>query len=451
MSIKSIEHRLCCGFYDMAWLNLSAGIENLPDAADDGGNPAFSEIRTAIRKMFSEAAIPVADSLASGNSEGLSEGTEALLSLRGKLAATVELASRLSTEATVLRRSLLRRIAAGTDTAAVNVEDEVRSLLNKIFAGGDPMITNQRIGSMVSAFPARLTKTRFLDLVAGYLSLYNGQEDGEGLNAFLYRLRSAAAIPETAGDTTGVADMTEFETTVSKLREAAYGEIGSDLQAKADAAGEFIQSLNEMIGEIESVVRCINPLAAIGILQGLPKTIREDSSVADELAPAVRMQLHAAAGESVPGAEFDRAVGAAHAAMEQFFEPLSVLVEQETGRMQAAIDEMDDETAEEYVPLMKAARLMSTSAFADLTEKQAEAATPERVAACRDALFADLEVRLSGIPKAVTREWMAEVLAELPVWFESRTEVMEYMLQSLRGCRTEGEKEFAVKALRSIL
>ena len=51
----------------------------------------------------------------------------------------------------------------------------------------------------------------------------------------------------------------------------------------------------------------------------------------------------------------------------------------------------------------------------------------------------------------MVREIMAAVLAELPVWFDSRTEVMEYMLQSLQGCRTDGERRFAIRLLRAAL
>ena len=118
---------------------------------------------------------------------------------------------------------------------------------------------------------------------------------------------------------------------------------------------------------------------------------------------------------------------------------------------QSAIDAMDEETATAYIPVMKAARLLSTSAFASLSEEAAPAATPERVEACRDTLFKELSERFDGMPKALVREWMAEVCAELPVWFANRTEVMEYMQQSLRGCRTNGERRYAIAELRKKL
>ncbi len=173
--------------------------------------------------------------------------------------------------------------------------------------------------------------------------------------------------------------------------------------------------------------------------------------MASDLAPAVLCQLKRAAGQDTDDAEYEKLTAAAHDAMEQFFEPLSVLTETEIGRLQSAIDAMDEETATAYIPVMKAARLLSTSAFASLSEEAAPAATPERVEACRDTLFKELSERFDGMPKALVREWMAEVCAELPVWFANRTEVMEYMQQSLRGCRTNGERRYAIAELRKKL
>ena len=172
MSVKSIEHRLCCGFYDMAWLNLSAGIENLPE---DSGE---------LTKQWLSAALPMVKALQAEELSEVSEGTEKLLALRGEIAARVESLTTLRAEADVLRKAVERKASALKEMVPVDTDDEVRSLLSKIFAGNDPMMMNLRVQAMVGAFPARMTKTRFYDLLSGYLSLYNGQDDGEGLQAF---------------------------------------------------------------------------------------------------------------------------------------------------------------------------------------------------------------------------------------------------------------------------
>ena len=469
MSIKSIERRLCSSFYDMAWLNLSAGIENLPDAV--AGEDGFGELTEAFRKQFLASGQSLTEAIASDAADAVSEGTESLLGLREAIAQTAEELTLCRAEGRLLRNVLLRSEAAGMASGAVNVEDEVRELLGKLFSSEDPMITNLRIRSMVAAFPARMTRSRFYDRIAGYLSLYNGQEDGDGLDAFLYRLRGAAAVRSGSSDggndaagavSERAASVAFIDALLQPARDAVSasaadgtaedaGKTPEKVSSIADSLGEVNAKIDAAIGELESITRCINALAAIGLLTGMEQNPEADSSVVSDVRPAVSAQLRKAAGDSVDEEEYGRVTERAHAAMEQYFEPLSVLMETETGRLQAEIDKMDDASAEAYIPVMKAARLMSTSAFASLEHTPAVAVTPERVEECRDALIRELDGRFEGQPKPMVREIMAAVLAELPVWFENRTEVMEYMLQSLRGCRTDGEKRFAVRLLRAAL
>jgi|GEM_PF-2926451 hypothetical protein len=453
MSVKSIERRLCSSFYDMAWLNLSAGIENLPERAKEDGD-GFGLLTEVYRKLLLTNGQLLTDALKGGDEKEIAECTTILLSLRETLSDLAEELTVYRAEGRLLRNVLLRREASEQSQAAVNTDDEVCELLGKMFQSDDPMITNLRIRSMVAAFPARMTRNRFYDRIAGYLSLYNGQEDGEGLDAFCYRLRGAAAIRnggESGEGTDSVKQTLAFIDGLLAPAREAVGAEGADAVGVCDALGATNAKMDTAIGDIESITRCVNALAAIGLLSGMDGAIRENSSVADDLQPAVGLQLREARGITVDETEYADATARAHAAMEEYFEPLSVLMETETGRLQAEIDKMDDAAAEAYIPVMKAARLMSTSAFASLESEVYGAVTPEKVEECRDALARELDGRFEGQPKAMVREIMAAVLAELPVWFESRTEVMEYMLQSLQGCRTDGERRFAIRLLRAAL
>jgi len=441
MSIKNIEHRLCCGLYDMAWLNLSAGLENIPEMTEQ--EAATANLRPVFRRL-SEDGIAWSKAIREGDGNEIRALTDGLLGFRDDVAMQVEALTRYSSEATVLLRCLRRQAARREEPESFDTEEEVRALLGKIFEGTDQVITNLRIRSMVQAFPARMTKTRFFDMISGYLSLYKGQEDGEGLAAFCYRLRSAAAMDNGDGES-----MEMLESVLKPAREAALSDGEAASEELTGRLEEILRVISGCVSYLEDIARCINPMAVIGILQTLPMPVREDSTVADELEPSVALAFRKASGESVDESAYDRSLGVAHELMEQYFEPLSVLAEQETGRLQAAIDAMDDDSAAVYVPVMKATRLMSTSVFASLAEEPAPPVTQERLDACRDRLFGELEARLAGLPKSLTREWMGSVLSELPVWFESRTDVMQYMLSSLRGCRTDGERRLAVAMLRN--
>lgn len=445
MSTKSITRRLCSGFYDLAWLNVSAGIENLPDPAASEGDGSFKSLREGLGRSLPAEADRLMSALSADDREAVTAATEQLLAMREKVAETTEKLSGCRKRAEILTRALERRRAAGESVVPdVDTEEEVRRLLGKMFSSEDPVITNLRIQYMVSVFPARMTRKKLYDLISGYLSIYVKQ-DSAGLESFLYRLRGAAVLSEQ-------------KDTVTEAAEGILDAADALLRAETDtqetdtlaALTALTAELKVTEGYLESVERCINPLAAIGILSGLSFDITENSTVHDDLFPAVRLQIRQASGESVDASELSKRMASAYDAMEQWFEPLSVLVDKETGRLQEAIDDMDDESAVSFIPVMKAARLLSTSAFASLSEDSSHTVEPEEVETAKKKLLEAVDKAFEDKPKALTRELTASILSELPVWFENRTEVMNYMLQSLSGCRTDGERRYAVLALRKL-
>ena len=96
MSIKSIERRLCSSFFDMAWLNLSAGIENLPEIASD--KDGFGTLTEDFRKQFLTEGRALTEAFASGDREAVSAGTEKILALRALIAAVAEELTRYRAE-----------------------------------------------------------------------------------------------------------------------------------------------------------------------------------------------------------------------------------------------------------------------------------------------------------------------------------------------------------------
>ena len=68
-----------------------------------------------------------------------------------------------------------------------------------------------------------------------------------------------------------------------------------------------------------------------------------------------------------------------------------------------------------------------------------------------DEVITLLEESLKGRSKTYNRAVMAAVLKELPVFFNSHTEVMNYVLHSLKNCSAEWEKRGAVEMFRRML
>ena len=94
-------------------------------------------------------------------------------------------------------------------------------------------------------------------------------------------------------------------------------------------------------------------------------------------------------------------------------------------------------------------RLMSSSIYADLDIPDEKEAEEKDV----DSEFKKLADKLSESFKngdrVLNRARMAAVLGVLPVFFNSKTEVMNYVRESLKGCNSNHEKNIAVSNILS--
>jgi len=101
-----------------------------------------------------------------------------------------------------------------------------------------------------------------------------------------------------------------------------------------------------------------------------------------------------------------------------------------------------------YHRLLAVQRLISGSAYAALTEPEAKD-QEGYLKKTKDAFLTDIAEVLAEGSRIRNRAVMAGVLRELPVFFNNHTEVMNYVRNSLEGCRDEKEKKISVELLRS--
>ena len=94
-------------------------------------------------------------------------------------------------------------------------------------------------------------------------------------------------------------------------------------------------------------------------------------------------------------------------------------------------------------------RLMSSSLYADLDTEVPAEADETAVEKAFEGLKAKLETSFSADSRALTRARMAAALSSLPVFFNSRTEVMNYVREALSSCSNNHEKNIAVSNILS--
>ena len=93
-------------------------------------------------------------------------------------------------------------------------------------------------------------------------------------------------------------------------------------------------------------------------------------------------------------------------------------------------------------------RLLSQSYYADIEEGidvEEAPASREDVEAAVEEFCRDLEERSGNDSRMMSRARMAATFVNLPVFFTSRTEVMNYVLSSIEGCRDAYEKEVSLE------
>ena len=90
---------------------------------------------------------------------------------------------------------------------------------------------------------------------------------------------------------------------------------------------------------------------------------------------------------------------------------------------------------------------MSPSVFADLKEEASHELTEAEVLDGVEDIKGELTEAFGSDKKIMQRARMAAILSQLPVFFNSRTDVMNYVRDSLDGCRDTYEKMVAVRLI----
>ena len=107
---------------------------------------------------------------------------------------------------------------------------------------------------------------------------------------------------------------------------------------------------------------------------------------------------------------------------------------------------------DKYEDLHKCSILKQGSLFADLTDLE-EAGVVEiaDLEALKEKLKAEFERIFEEVDRSVRRGIIAQVIGSVPVYFENRTEVMDYIRSSLASCNSREELVGTINAVTEIM
>ena len=301
-----------------------------------------------------------------------------------------------------------REAAEGEKFDYPDDDEAAKIVLRSIFAVNDNAIINERIKNAVYELPVRMTKVRFFDIIKNGMKLYIGS-DRDILDRFVYMLESSTGI---SGDE--VLKTMEDKPDLDKIRER-------------------YEYLNDLAG-------ICNYICVIG---GTDAKIREEKK--EDVEKLIELIKLSSSLNGDNTADAEKILGSLEGKLEDMSQKVPAL----EAKLAGYIESEEGELAEKAVLLERMRRLMSSSLYADLETEAPEEVNETAVEKAFEGLKAKLEACFKEDGRTLNRARMAAALSSLPVFFNSRTEVMNYVREALSSCSNNHEKNIAVSNILS--
>lgn len=305
-----------------------------------------------------------------------------------------------------------------------------------IFSDDDKVTINTKIQQIVGQLPLRMTKNKFYDIIGQTLSIYDGC-DISSVDDFVRTVEETALIslPEN------------FETEYSGLKEALdilkegdYTHMDYDsyrkLQSVLDKSAGFI---NNVVSDYMLVIELVNDLYTMLL------SIRVENEVSDKCKAALSIikNIHSSMDdEEFPLDAYDRLV-ANEGSQEEAGEHRLVFESAIYDIISANQDEIVKNGLEKsYNDIETIEKLLSGSMFVDIDNVSVNMEAPadaEYIIRVKDDLNDKFAKLFENNPQVLNRAIMAKILSNIPVFFNSRQEIKEYIENSLAHCSNKGE------------
>ncbi|MCD7991731.1 MAG: hypothetical protein LUK37_08135 [Clostridia bacterium] len=321
-------------------------------------------------------------------------------------------------------------------------EEWTAEIMAYIMDTDEPMVVNERVQSVVSQLPIRLTRNKFFAMVEEGLSVYKGGPVSS-LEDMLYILRSEAMLVRPEDMETGYEDLhsilREFENTDFK---AVTAEEYRHLTAEMERAGQILM---DTTGELMLFMDLINDLYVLMLSRKWAMMEVSEESLLKELLSEVQSLFEEGAVNAIPQELTDK-LSMLEGKQETYFEQWM--------RLETEVKSAADSGDEDGEILGKIELLMSDSSFMSLErpgDRADQKVDEELMAGKLERFFGELSAAWEGKPKVLVRASMSKILSRLPVFFNSLEEVRLYVEGSLRSCSDSKEKEISMRLIRMMI
>ncbi len=330
----------------------------------------------------------------------------------------------------------------------VDVDDLSERLFKYIFNDNDKMVINSKIQMITAQLPVRMTKSKFYDYLNVTLNIYNGM-DKASVDSFADMIRSTSLIDKPEGYGTLYPEISGL---IGKLSEMDFKTVDKETFVGIMEQFSFTSShLTDIVSNHLMVMEIINALYSV--LLALPFERNEEESI-DVCIDMIR-NLHAA---FVTSGDIPETVDDGFASIEGIQEGLGEDILQFESVLEDVIRESSDEVSwimadELFSSLEKISKLMSNSLFIELNEKEndEETADSDYIKEKYEELIASFGAFFDEHKKEVNRAVMAAVFSNMPVLFNSVSEIKEYIEHSLSHCSNDSELMACAKLLDEMM
>lgn len=328
-----------------------------------------------------------------------------------------------------------RRFNTTLPPLAATDDECMERLFGFVISAESLAVLNRRIQLVMEQLPVRFTRQKFFAMVREALSAYIGS-DQSGLRQTMYLLRSSAMVAlteEQAGRYPQLkAASDRLKTLFSQLKTMDAGQY-KEARDMIDLTSKKLAAYSDLYQMIEELV---NDLYTLALTR--PEAVKNSGEESAAMEILRKLQDNPAAMMEAME-NIDKLEGV----QEQYFEKYLRL-------------DSPPEAAKGELPVVRHARmvelLLSSSPFAVLDEEPSEqAVTRSDVDLAARQFTEQLEVVFSENPKPVIRAVMAITLANLPVCFNSRDELRDYIKNSLASCTDSVEKEGCMELLEQVM
>ena len=335
------------------------------------------------------------------------------------------------------------------DGKEFDTDDEARKILAYIFEDDDNIMINSKIQRVISELPIRYTKGKFFDIIESSVDRYAGAEK-KALKAFAYMVRQAGMIydldnmqklyPELADEFEYFKNF-EFDKATKK-----------QILTESVKLNSTIARCSELTDDGILVMEVVNDLYAV--LLNRDSLNKEDAELETEM---ITFTNESFANEDRSLEEFDAKMAEIFTKLEGKLEAVYEDLMSYEGTLFDVQSRFVKEASEygykdKYDDLYKCSILKQGSLFADLNDLEdtglTETADLDKL---KDTLKSEFDRIFSEVDRSVRRGIMAQVIGSIPVYFENRTEVMDYIRSALASCNSREELVGTINAVTEII